>query len=95
MKNNLQQIKQLALPILQAAGVTRSAIFGSYVRNEANEKSDIDLLINFPAEKSLLELIGLELSLTDALGRDVDLVEYDSLRPQIKDSVLKESVTIL
>lgn len=85
MKSYLEKIRQTAVPILEAAGVTSSAIFGSYVRDEMHEKSDIDFLIDFPREKGLFALIDLELQLKNALGKEVDLVEYDSLKPRIKD----------
>jgi predicted nucleotidyltransferase len=41
----IDQIKTKALPILKEAGVIRSSLFGSYVRNEEREDSDIDMLI--------------------------------------------------
>ena len=57
---NLDQIKAKTLPLLKKEGVTRSAIFGSYARGEEREDSDIDLLVELPKGKSLLDLVGLE-----------------------------------
>ena len=42
---NVDEIKKKVVPILKEAGVTRSSIFGSYVRGEANKYSDIDILV--------------------------------------------------
>ena len=66
---DLQEIKQKAVPILKASGVTRSSVFGSYARGEQREDSDIDILVEAPKGKSLLDLIGLEQDLQDALGK--------------------------
>jgi uncharacterized protein len=95
MKITIDTIKKKAVPILKEAGVTRSSIFGSYVRGEETDKSDIDILVDFPKEKSLLDFVGLELELEEALGKRVDLGEYKMLKLRIKDRVLKEQVRIL
>lgn len=44
MKYNIEEIKRIILPILQRYGVKRAGLFGSYVRGEAKERSDIDIL---------------------------------------------------
>lgn len=91
----LNQIKEKALPILQEAGVTRSAIFGSYVRGEEKSDSDIDMLVDFPRGKGLFEFVGLVQQLEEALGKKVDLVTYKSLHPLLKERILAEQVQIL
>lgn len=92
---NLDEIKRKALPILKEAGVTRSAIFGSYVRGEAKGDSDIDILVDLPRGKSLFDFVDLQLKLEEALGRKVDLVEYQALKPRLKPYILSEQVQIL
>ena len=94
-KINLDDIKNKALPILKEAGVTRSALFGSVVRNEESEDSDIDILVDFPRGKGLFEFAGLQFQLEDALKKKVDLVEYESLHPLLKDRILAEQIQIL
>jgi len=94
-KTNLDQIKNKAIPILKEAGVTRSSLFGSYVRGEEREDSDIDMLIEFPKGKSLFDLIDLEFKLEDVLGKKVDLGTYTSLHPLLRKRVKKEQVQIL
>ena len=94
MSKDLEDIKKKALPILKEAGVTRSSVFGSYARGE-NNNSDIDLLIDFPRGKGLFEFVGLQQKLEEALGKKVDLGEFNSLKPRIKDSVLSQQVRII
>ncbi|MBI5358249.1 nucleotidyltransferase domain-containing protein [Candidatus Amesbacteria bacterium] len=59
MKNVLTDIKNKALPVLQEEGVIRSSIFGSYARGENTIDSDIDVLVELPKGKSLLDLVRL------------------------------------
>ena len=73
----------------------RSALFGSVVRGEANEKSDVDILVEFPEDKSLFDLVDLKQKLESALGSDVDIVTYRSISPLIRDTVLREQVPSL
>ncbi len=95
MRKNLEQIKEKALPILKEAGVTRSSIFGSYVRGEDTEDSDIDILIEFPRGKSFFDVVELQLQLEQALGKKVDILTYNSIHPLLKDIILNEQVRIL
>ena len=95
MKTTLAYIKDKALPILKEAGVTRSGLFGSYVRGDNKEESDIDILVDFPRGKGLFEFVGLQLKLEDVLEKKVDLVEYESLHPLLKARILAEQVQIL
>ena len=75
--------------------VKRAALFGSIVRGELREDSDIDILVEIDKGLSLLDFIGLEQEIEDQLERRVDLVEYGMLKPRIKDAVLKEQLVIL
>lgn len=95
MKANIDEIKEKALPILKEAGVTRSSLFGSYVRGEQREDSDIDMLVDLPKGLSLWDVIGLQQKLEDALGKKVDLVEYGTIKPRIRDQILNEQLRIL
>ncbi|MCI4438641.1 nucleotidyltransferase family protein [archaeon] len=73
-------------------GVKKIGVFGSYVRGEEKEESDLDVLVEFEESKSLslLDFIRLENYLSDELGIKVDLVEKDSLKPRIRKHVLEE-----
>ena len=53
------------------------------------------VLVEFEPGRSLLDLSGLRLDLMDVLGRDVDVVTWNGLRPAMRDAVLAEQVQIL
>ena len=78
---------------LRGRGVTRLALFGSCLRGDAREDSDIDLLVDLdPAhELSLIDFADLRLRLSDLLGRDVDLVLRDKLKTHLRDAILAEA----
>lgn len=95
MKKNLDEIKLIVLPILKEAGVTRSAIFGSYVRGEESDSSDVDILVEVPKGTGLFAFINLQNRLEHALNKKVDLVTYKSVHPRLRDSILNEQVSIL
>lgn len=82
------------MPILKKAGVLKSAIFGSVARGEADESSDVDILVDLPPEASLFDLIGLKQNLEAALGKKVDIGTYRSIKPRIKQQVLAEQIQI-
>ncbi len=92
---HLEDIKQKTLPLLIAAGVIRSSLFGSYVRGEETEDSDVDILVELPKGNSLLDLVRLERKLKIALDKDVDLITYKSVSPLLKDYIQKDQLQIL
>jgi uncharacterized protein len=92
---NIDQIKEIVVPVLKDAGVINSAIFGSYVRGEQREDSDIDLLIDVPRGTTLFDLVDLQSKLEQKLHRKVDLVTYRSIHPLLKDSILNNQIPIL
>ena len=77
---------------IKSFGVKKIGIFGSVVRDEASKNSDIDILVEFykEAKISLLDFVELENTLSDLLGKKVDLVEKSSLRKKISQHILKE-----
>jgi predicted nucleotidyltransferase len=95
MNNAIEDIKNKAVPLLKEAGVMHSSLFGSFVRGEQTETSDIDILVDFPRGKGLYGFIDLSDKLENALGRKVDLITYKSLNPLLKEMILKEQVQIL
>jgi predicted nucleotidyltransferase len=92
---DFQDLKKIISPILLDHGIKKAGIFGSYVRNEAKEDSDIDILVEIDADISLLDFVGIKLEIEDKLNKKVDLVEYKTLKPRIKDRILSEEVAIL
>lgn len=70
--------------------VVKVGVFGSTVRGEANEDSDIDLIVEFSKRKSLLALVALERQLAGELGRKVDLLTEAALSPYLHDRIMSE-----
>ena len=75
-------------------GVKEIGVFGSYVRGEATEKSDVDILVDFHEVPSLLKFIELEEYLEDLLGIKVDLVMKSALKPKIGEHVRREVIYV-
>jgi len=91
----VQETRERIIPVLRRYDVRRAAFFGSFLRGEEREDSDIDILVEFEGEKSLLDLAGLKIELEDVLGRKVDVLTYNSLHPLLKDRILMEQKAIL
>jgi len=91
----VEEIKQKITPVLAEHGVIHAAIFGSFVRGEESEESDLDILVEFGEGKSLLDLVGLKLDLERLLGRKVDVVTRNALHPRIRERALEEQVAIM
>lgn len=70
----IEKIKEIITPICKKYGVKRAYLFGSYARNEATEKSDVDIRIESGKIRGLLQLSGFRLDLVEALGTEVDLL---------------------
>ena len=75
-------------------GVASLALFGSYVRGEEQEESDLDVLVGFSGTPSLLDLASLQRKLSGYVDRQIDLVPRAFLRGGIGARVLREAVEI-
>jgi len=95
MNRDIKKIKQKILPILQDYGVKRVGLFGSCVRGKMKEGSDIDILVEIKKDISLLDFVGLKQKIEEVLGSKVDLVEYNTIKPLLRERILKEQVVIL
>ena len=92
----LDEVKEKAVPILRKAGIKRAGVFGSVVRGDATEKSDVDFLYEVGDHLlSLFDLVDLRDELEKTLGREVDLVSYKYIHPLLREDILKEAVDIL
>ena len=98
MKNELDKIlykMRTLLPYLtQKYQVNSIELFGSYVKNEQNSNSDLDLLVTFNKVPSLIKFIEMKNYLTDQLQINVDLVMKDALKPQLIQNILNEVISI-
>lgn len=74
--------------------VKEIGIFGSYVRQEQNKKSDVDILVTFYETIDLFLFVELENYLSDILGIKVDLVMKDGIKPRLKEKILSEAVYV-
>jgi hypothetical protein len=74
--------------------VKEIGIFGSFVRGEQNETSDLDILVEFEGRVSLFEIVRLERFLSELLGEKVDLVMKNSHKPRIGKHILREVVYV-
>ncbi len=80
--------------LLRKHGARRVELFGSFARGEARADSDIDILVEFKERKSLLELVGIEQELEEAVGVKVDLLTKRWISPYLIDSIEREAVVI-
>lgn len=72
--------------------INRLGIFGSYVRGEQKQESDLDVLIDYEEVPSLITLIEIENHLSELLGVKVDLVTRKGIKPQLRSYILEEVV---
>lgn len=71
--------------------ISEIGVFGSYTRGEQDAESDIDILVSFDKPIGLIKFMRLEFYLSELLGRKVDLVTKDSLKPHIGSVILREA----
>lgn len=84
---NLVKNNKAIREICEKNGITFVGVFGSIARKEDNEQSDVDLLISFEVEKSLLDLVRLEREFAQVVGRDVDLLTKSSLSKYLRKQI--------
>ena len=75
-------------------GVTRLALFGSTVRDEAQPDSDVDIVVGFDGPATSARYFGVQFCLEDALGRSVDLVTEKALRSELRPYIEREAVNV-
>lgn len=94
---DIEDIRSRRDEILRIAahhGARHLRVFGSVARGEADERSDIDFLVELEQGRSLLDLGGLLMDLQDLLGRRVDVLTERGLKARIRDRVLGEAVPL-
>jgi predicted nucleotidyltransferase len=79
---------------LKREGATKIAIFCSYARGEERPESDIDVLVEFSENKSLLTMVRIERELSEFIGVKVDLLTEESISPYLIDIVKMEAKVI-
>ena len=98
MKKSTNQISKILRDlnsfIQKEYKVSEMKIFGSYANKKNNSSSDLDLLVSFSETPSLLKFIELENFLSDKIGIKVDLVMEDSIKFQLRESILSSAIQI-
>ncbi|MEK6894396.1 MAG: nucleotidyltransferase family protein [Nanoarchaeota archaeon] len=95
MKKSLQEIKEKIAPLLKENNVTKAGIFGSYARGEEKNGSDVDILIEMNDGGGFDSIINLKILLEKILKRKVDLVEYCTIRKELKRSILRDEIRVI
>ena len=93
-ENILTKLRALKSVITEQYKAKNLELFGSYIRGEQAETSDIDILVDFKDGADLFDLIGLAQFLEEKLQRKVDVVPKRALRPELRDEVFKEAVSV-
>ncbi|MGY4707514.1 nucleotidyltransferase family protein [Candidatus Bipolaricaulota sp. J31] len=90
----LQRLREHLDELRQRFGVKSLAISGSVARGEAGPDSDIDILVEFETSPGFDGYMALKFYLEDLLGKKVDLVMKNALKPWARDAVLREKVDV-
>lgn len=95
LQHAVQRLKA-AEPELRRRGLAHLSLFGSLVRGEAREDSDIDIAVEIKAGRSfsLIRMEDTRLLLEDVLGRPVDLGEVESFRPAVRAAFEQDRVRV-
>lgn len=78
------------ISFMRQHGAEKIGIFGSYARNEAGSNSDLDLMVWFKEQKSLLGVIRIERELSELLGVKIDLLTEQAVSPYLIDRIRQE-----
>lgn len=77
---------------LRVYGIVSISIFGSVARGDSDDRSDIDLLVEFGRPIGMFEFVRLKAELKEILEHSVDLVTREALHPALRDSILAEAI---
>jgi predicted nucleotidyltransferase len=88
------QLRAMQPDLRRRYHIREMGVFGSYVRGEQREDSDLDVLVDLGEGTTLIDYAGLQLELSDALGVRVDLANKKTLKPRIGLRILSEVRTL-
>ena len=94
LEDLLKAKREEILRVCAKYGAYNVRVFGSVARGEADEQSDIDLIVDFEPGRSLLDNAGLWLELQELLGVKVDVVSSHGIKPRIRERVLREAIPL-
>ena len=87
-------LAKLKPELVKRFGVTRLALFGSTVRDEASPDSDIDIIVAFDGPATSKKYFGVQFFLEDQLGCPVDLVTEKAMRAELRPFIEREAVNV-
>ena len=90
----VEMLKKQEATIKKKYSVKKIGVFGSAIRDDFKEGSDIDVLAEFDSPVGFFDFIRLENFLSGILNRKVDLISRKALKPAIKDEILKETIYV-
>jgi predicted nucleotidyltransferase len=90
----IEEIKEILRPIFLEYKLKKVAVFGSYALNKATPESDIDMLVSSRHVFDLDTYSDFEDKIEKSLHKNIDIVFYDYINPHMRDSILKEAVSI-
>ena len=90
----LEKLREAKPTLAERYGVTRLALFGSTVRDEARTDSDVDIVVGFDGPATSSRYFGVQFYLEDELGCEVDLVTEKALRPELRPYIEREAVNV-
>ncbi len=94
MRSEILQTLAVHRDDLSLMGVKTLAVFGSFARDEARPDSDIDILVEFQGSATFNRYMDLKFFLEDLLGRHVDLVRRESIRPRLKTQIERGALCV-
>lgn len=90
----IRRQRRQIVSLLERGGAHHPRVFGSVARGDDTDDSDIDVMVDLDPDVSVVRLIGLERQLSELLGRPVDLVPAEALKPNVRSDALAQSVAL-
>lgn len=91
---SIEQLRKIVLPIAERFGMKSVAVFGSYARGEADEESDIDLIMDH-GDQRITRIFGVGGEVEEATGKKVDVYAWSELLPGPFQSAIRREAVML
>ncbi len=92
--DTIREQREAIVRIAARHGATEVRLIGSVARGEARPDSDVDLLVTWSEDTSLLDQAALMLELESLLGRKVDIASDGWVKPSIRESVYRDAIAL-